>query len=114
MESKGPPPRKVRILTVGGTVGGERGRSLYRIQAEALRPDGHFLWIEDLNGYLSVTNDAERVARELADSFGVMVKVLYKDSMGNTDELVHAAGTFVGFTPARHMALDKPGGRLDE
>lgn len=106
MENKGPPPRKVSIITVGGTVGGERDRSCYRVLAEGERAnDGHCVWIEDLDGYKSVTNDAERVTQELAASFGGRVRIIYKDTSGLWDELMHVNGKFETYAPARHLGL---------
>lgn len=104
VRNDGPPPRKVSVIIPGATVGGEKGRSRYRVVAESERPDGHFVWLEDLDGWKSITNDAERVTREIADSFGGSVRILYKDTNGDTDELLHRGGAFAGFQPARHLA----------
>ena len=55
--------------------------------------------IEDLNGPMSVTNDAEAVVRELIASGWGAYRFMYKDSMGNWDELLHDGKQFTGFGP---------------
>lgn len=49
-------------------------------------------------GSVSVTNDAENVVRAVVDRFGNK-RILYTDTMGNVDELVHDNGVFTGFAP---------------
>lgn len=65
------------------------------------------IWIVDTTDgtmNLSVTNDAEHVVREL-NCIRPGYRIIYKDTEGATDELVHEAGVFQGFKPARDMAL---------
>lgn len=53
----------------------------------------------DLDGPVSVTNDAEAVCRFLFERFGAR-RFFYVDSCGQRDELLHDAGRFTGFAPA--------------
>jgi hypothetical protein len=46
----------------------------------------------------SVTNDAERVCRELFLAYGDR-RYIYRDTDGQWDELAHVAGRFTGFKP---------------
>lgn len=56
--------------------------------------------IVDLDEGMSVTNDAENVVREVnAQRPGY--RILYRDTMGNWDELLHDNGIFQGFAPYR-------------
>jgi hypothetical protein len=61
------------------------------------------LVIRDVGGSraMTVTNDAESVVAELHQHYGLGArKLLYYDSSGDLDELVHdGAGRFVGFAP---------------
>ena len=63
------------------------------------------VWIEDQNGALSVTNDAEAVCAALYSIYG-HARIVYRDSMRNWDELRHDSGRFLGFAPAPQYALD--------
>lgn len=57
------------------------------------------IMVEDLGGpYMSVTNDAESVVREMFTLYGDK-RILYIDSIGNLDELLHDRGRFTGFAP---------------
>ena len=67
-------------------------RSLYEIEHE----DDGAIVIRDLNGSVSVTNDAEHVVAQLADRLNGR-RLLYFDSDGNLDEIVVRNGTFAGF-----------------
>lgn len=59
------------------------------------------VFIVDLDdGGLSVTNDAEGVVADMFIMYGPK-RVIYRDTMGNWDELVHEAGEFKGFAPYR-------------
>jgi hypothetical protein len=49
------------------------------------------------NQYMSVTNNAENVVRELAPSS--TQRIFYYDSEGELDELVHEDGVFQRFAP---------------
>ncbi len=77
-----------------------------------LRPEStpETLIIEDIgphDRYPTVTNDVEYVVDELyyANQLPAGRRLLYYDSDGNLDEIVHEAGRFVGFRPARREAL---------
>lgn len=62
------------------------------------------VWIVDEDrGGCSVTNDAENVVVALQNRFPGY-RVIYRDSIGNWDELCHDAGRFTGFAPARDLA----------
>ena len=62
-----------------------------------------FVVIVDGDGPKSVTNDAERVVREMyafhSPSLGHKFRILYRDTQGDWDELVHKRGVFVNFAP---------------
>lgn len=79
-------------------------RASYRVAKAVAKPaSGEYLvWIEDLNGALSVTNDAEAVCAELQRGFPGY-RIIYRDSMGFWDELLHDRGQFTGFAPARTL-----------
>ena len=62
-------------------------------------PNGS-ITIKDLNGPVSVTNDAERVVEDILRVHGNL-RIFYYDSMGNRDELCHDGKHFTGFAPAR-------------
>lgn len=49
---------------------------------------------------MSVTNDAENVVANVAKSFGNK-RIVYQDTNGQWDELVHDNGVFVRFAPYR-------------
>ena len=54
--------------------------------------------LEDQNKGRSVTNDAENVIRRLAaDGYDLTMPVIYRDTMGQYDQLVVKAGKFFGF-----------------
>ncbi len=61
---------------------------------------GVSITIEDLDGPVSVTNDAENVVRDLLMQYG-NIRIFYYDTMGNRDELCHSNGKFTHFAPAR-------------
>ena len=71
-----------------------------RCKFEVLRADLETVLIEDLNGKVSVTNDAEAVIKYLHEQYTLRkdTMVLYFDSQGNCDELGHdGKGNFTGF-----------------
>jgi hypothetical protein len=47
--------------------------------------------------HATVTNDAEQVVKDLAPKLGKR-RLLYIDSLGDLDEIVHRDGKFVGFS----------------
>lgn len=60
--------------------------------------DHEFVYIQDCNGPLSVTNDAEVVVAELLKTYPNK-RIMYEDSEGNWDELVHNGSHFTDFRP---------------
>jgi len=59
------------------------------------------VYIADLNlSAMSVTNDAEAVVAEIVPRFKGK-RIVYKDSDGNWDELVHNGREFTGFAPSK-------------
>lgn len=54
----------------------------------------HIIDIDD--GGISVTNDAENVVAEVNNRYPNR-RIIYRDSMGNWDELVHENGVFKSF-----------------
>lgn len=63
------------------------------------------VWIVDLDGAVSVTNDAEAVCREMHAEWPGH-RVYYRDTDGNWDELVmNGDGVFLHFHPARVMGV---------
>ena len=71
-------------------------RALIRI--DRVLPDRVF--IIDCDGPMSVTNDAEAVVKFINDMYPGR-RIIYCDTMGNWDELLHTNGTFNGFAPYR-------------
>lgn len=68
---------------------------------EVIKSVPGMVWIRDLNlGNLSVTNDAERVCQEVNAQYPGS-RIIYQDSEGDWDELVHDTGVFRTFKPAR-------------
>jgi hypothetical protein len=57
-----------------------------------------FVFIVDMNMGMSVTNDAENVVEEVVREYGNK-RVVYRDSTGRWDELVHEDGKFSRFAP---------------
>jgi hypothetical protein len=58
------------------------------------------VFLVDLNlGNRSVTNDAENVVRKILSEHGRTRKIVYRDSMGDWDELIHDGETFLDFGP---------------
>ena len=70
-----------------------------RASYEIVRDDERELRIRDLDGAVSVTNDAEAVVEELAAHLGERI-LHYYDTMGYLDRLLVKAGKFAGFAPA--------------
>lgn len=74
-----------------------------------------FVLLEDRGTGMSLTNDAANVVAHLA-ACGVLTgprRILYRDTDGTWDEMLHAAGRFTGFAPVgartREDALVKVG-----
>jgi hypothetical protein len=77
---------------------------------EYLHRDGDGVFVlEDLSaqlGGMTVTNQAERVVRRLAaGGLEDYHRIVYRDSEGVYDELVHGRGEFIGFAPIRTRDL---------
>ena len=60
-------------------------------------PDIVFIRDDD-DGGMSITNAAEVVVRQVYAEYGDR-RIVYRDSMGRWDELVHERGRFRGFAP---------------
>lgn len=58
------------------------------------------VFIVDLHGARSITNDAEAVTTAVFAQFGPR-RIIYRDTMGHWDELVHQDGVFCGFAAYR-------------
>lgn len=59
------------------------------------------VFIADLGGpHKSITNDAERVVAEVNHAHPGH-RIIYKDTEGEWDELLHDKGKFTGFKPYR-------------
>ena len=62
------------------------------------------VWIVDHDVGASVTNCAEGVCANLNERYPDY-RIIYRDTDGNWDELVHEHGVFKNFAPAREMRL---------
>lgn len=71
-----------------------------RATYDVVRVTEDTIFLVDRNRGMSVTNDAENVVAEVVDEYGDK-RVIYRDSMGQWDELVHTNGVFDGFAPYR-------------
>jgi len=71
----------------------------FRIVGQDFKNQSKVLLIEDLNGPMSVTNDAENVVAYLISIGYSSYRILYCDSMGQWDELLHDGTQFTGFGP---------------
>jgi len=52
--------------------------------------------VDDDNGGMSITNAAEAVVKDAYEAYGDR-RIVYRDTMGEWDELVHDHGRFTGF-----------------
>ena len=57
------------------------------------------IYIVDLNGPRSITNDAERVVVDLLAEYDRFKDIIYRDSTGQWDELQHDGTKFTGYGP---------------
>jgi hypothetical protein len=71
-----------------------------RASYDVVRVTEDTIYLVDKNRGMSVTNDAENVVTEVVNEYGDK-KVVYRDSMGNWDELEHEHGKFSDFAPYR-------------
>lgn len=71
-----------------------------RAQYDIVKETTDTVFIEDVGHThtMSVTNDAEAVVYNLFNQFGNK-RIIYKDSDGRWDELLHNEGQFTGFAP---------------
>lgn len=85
-------------------------RSHYQVLAMGKRPGfaQTMLWITDLNGPKSITNDAEQVVAELTSSFGKDKRIIYRDTQGEWWELIHRNGEFAGYQPVPGLGFNDP------
>jgi len=68
----------------------------FRVVAET----DEFVFIEDMNlSNVSVTNEAEYVVQSVLSAHGNRRRIVYNDSEGQWDELVHDGKQFVDFSP---------------
>jgi predicted HAD superfamily phosphohydrolase len=74
-------------------------RASYKVVGHDFQYNTRAVLIEDLNGPLSVTNDAEAVVEDLLKVYEADYRIFYKDSMGQWDELLHDGKQFTGFGP---------------
>jgi hypothetical protein len=71
-----------------------------------VKEDDSFVFIEDIGTGRSVTNDAEAVVYELFNKESIGDKrIIYKDTNGDWDELVHDGDRFVDFAPYRKPVI---------
>jgi hypothetical protein len=61
-------------------------------------PEKGIVFLMDCDVGKSMTNDAEAVCR-WAEEHYPGCRVLYRDTIGRVDEMVHERGTFCGFKP---------------
>jgi hypothetical protein len=68
-----------------------------RCNYEVVNEMDDIIYIVDMNqGNMSVTNDAESVCMELHSRYGNK-RIIYRDSSGQWDELVHREGEFIDY-----------------
>jgi len=61
---------------------------------------GKMVFIVDNDVGMSVTNDAENVVVDVLRTYPNH-RIIYRDTMGQWDELLHHNGQFAGFAPYR-------------
>lgn len=67
--------------------------------------DKKIVWFVDPNdGARSMTNSAEFVCESVHDTMPGY-RIIYRDTLGNWDEMVHQDGRFLHFKPARDMGI---------
>ena len=67
--------------------------------------DGKVFLVDDNSDAMSVTNDAENVVIDVLAKYPDH-QIIYRDTMGQWDELLHLDGKFAGFKPFFHESLD--------
>jgi hypothetical protein len=71
-------------------------------------PRGNAVILVDRDGPVSVTNDAENVVAYVLERYLKKPRILYKDTDGEWDELLHDGEKFTGFsilTPEQRTAF---------
>lgn len=76
----------------------------FHFELASIDAEKKMLWIVDMDGPCSVTNAAEDVCAVL-NSMHPEYRIIYRDTDGNWDELVHHNGVFSDFKPARDLGL---------
>jgi len=61
---------------------------------------GKMVFIVDNDVGVTITNDAENVVKDVLAKYSNH-RIIYRDTDGNWDELLHWNGTFTGFAPYR-------------
>lgn len=79
-----------------------QARRVVRVRAtyQVVTITGTLVTIKDLDGRVSVTNDAEAVVAEVLQDYPGR-KIHYYDTDGNLDELCHDGTKFTGFAPVQ-------------
>jgi hypothetical protein len=69
----------------------------------------HLLVITDLNGARSVTNDVDNVLLDCLTAYGLDLPsiVIYRDSQGRWDRILHIDGAFRGFAALGETDLQR-------
>lgn len=83
-----------------------------RAAYEIVRVRGEFVFLVDLSakhGGVTITNDAEGVTADVALSHPGK-RIIYRDTDGQWDELLHTDGVFKGYGPAREIGAAEFGG----
>jgi hypothetical protein len=62
------------------------------------RTTDDIVFIIDNDDGLTITNDARHVALQIWKRYGDR-RIVYRDTMGNWDEMVHVKGVFLHFAP---------------
>ena len=80
-------------------------KAQYRIVGHDFKGYDKWVLIEDLNGPMSITNDAEAVVQDLLLRGYSNSRILYRDSMDQWDELLHNGIEFTDFGPGYTPSL---------
>lgn len=68
---------------------------------DVISPEDGIVAVIDRDEGMSVTNDVENVVRALAHygHLGSGDRLIYRDTMGRWDEILHRGAEFIGFRP---------------
>lgn len=69
--------------------------SIYEVTDDAI-------FITDNDDGVTITNNAEGVVRDIWHRYGDL-RIVYRDTMGNWDELVHVKGVFLHYAPFKEQ-----------